>query len=368
MRLLPGLAALLFALPAMGCGKPEALVRLPIPHDPAPQAAVAPASEAPAPEEAAPADAPIDPEAFAHVIVEGARTFVVLHADPDDASWAVGAPELVSDANPIVTRRAVEIAAIPPSHARRAGMPVRLFDAEGVVCEGKLGAISILSRVEPHFGVRQDWQGGEDIDGVITPPATTAQIAEQAWDMSQGGRALVAEVQGARGDCANALFARSSELSAPRPIKARTASPVLVARAIKELRALPAYAEIAAQYKGSGAHAPGTPWENHEGASPTVHVFSGDDETYVFIDVSAGTACSDFEGKLSALWKIEGETNNDAHFAKIYEGSDDFAPAALVQLDPGDAPLWVGTQSILRRGPHGYAVHALVVPFLDCPC
>ncbi len=359
MRLGSALAALLLVLSAVGCSKKEIEPTGPIAREPLPSA--------PLPSKSPTTPAEPDPDSFAHVLVEGGRTFVVLHGAPEEERWARGAPTLVSDKNPVITRREIEPTALPASLVRRSGRPVRLFGAEGVVCEAKLGPLSMIGRVEPEFSVRQQWDG-EDLEGNPVPPATAEQVAEEAWSMAEGSRSVVAELVEVRGDCKNALFARARDLAAPQTFTPRDAPASLAARAIQEMHTLSGYAEIDEMYEDSSVKKPGVPWEKHDGASPSVKVFSGDGATYVWLDAYAGMSCSDFQGKLMALWKLEGGPGKDAHFVKLYEGADDFSPNTLVHLDRDGSPSLLGFQSILRKVPHGFEVRSVAARFLYCPC
>ncbi|MDI1445045.1 hypothetical protein [Polyangium sp. 6x1] len=370
MRLGSALAALLLVVSAVGCSKREALVRIPSVEPTAvaaPAPSPAPAPAAPSPEKAAVMLDDLDPSLFAHVLVENGKTYVVLDANPDVDRWAQGAPLLVSDDFPVITRREIAPATLPASLVRRIGTPVRLYGSKGVVCEGKLGPLSLLGRVEPDYGVRQQWKG-EDYDGTPIPPAKPEQIAEEAWGMAEGGRSLVAELGDVEGDCKDAMFARDRELPQARPFTVKDAPIALATRAAAEMRDLAGYAEIDESYQNAGIQTPGVAWEHHNGASPTVKVFSGDGATYVWLDADAGEVCSEFRGKLTALWKLEGGPAKDARFVKLYEGADDFLPSTLVHLDRDGSPSLLGYQSVLRKSASGFAIRSVAVPYFLCPC
>ncbi|MDI1478077.1 hypothetical protein [Polyangium sp. y55x31] len=366
MRLGSALAALLLVVSAAGCSKREAAVKIPS-IQPSVVTSPAPAPAAPAPEKAPAMPGDIDPSLFSHVLVENGKTYVVLHANPDVDRWAQGAPILVSDDFPVVARREIEPSALPASLLRRTGASVRLYGPKGAVCEGKLGPISLISRVEPEYNVRQQWKG-EDFDGTPIPPAKPEQIADEAWSMAEGGRSLVAELGDVQGDCKDAMFARDRDLPEARPFTVKDAPTTLATRAAAEMRNLAGYTEIDETYQFSGIQTPGVPWEHHNGATPTVKVFSGDGATYVWLDADAGEVCSEFRGKLTALWKLEGGAGKDARFVKLYEGADDFVPTTLVHLDRDASPSLLGYQSVLRKGPSGFAIRSVVVPYFLCPC
>lgn len=366
MRLGSALAALLLVVSAVGCSKREALVKIPS-VEPSAVVSPAPAPSAPAPEKVPGMPDEIDPSLFAHVLVEHGKTYVILDASPDVDRWAQGAPTLVSDEYPVITRREIVPTTLPASLVRRIGTPVRVYGPQGAVCEGKLGPISLISRVEPEYNVRQQWKG-EDYDGTPIPPANAEQIAEEAWSMAEGGRSLVAELGDVQGDCKDAMFARDRDLPQARPFTVKDAPVALATRAAAEMRNLAGYAEIDEIYQGSSIQTPDVPWEQHNGATPTVKVFSGEGATYVWLDADAGEVCSEFRGKLTALWKLEGGSAKDAAFMKLYEGADDFLPSTLVHLDRDRSPSLLGHQSVLRKGPNGFAVRSVSVPYFLCPC
>jgi len=363
----------------VGCSKPETVVRIPVPAElkatPVAPTLAAPAHAEPAAEaqatdtKMAALPEELDPSIFSHVISQNGKIFVVLNYSPEE-SWGAGNPQLISDESPVVTRREIVDANLPGSLARRVGAPMHLFGAKGMVCHGKLGQLAMIGRVEPHFGERTRWQGGEeDENGIAQPPMTADEIAADAWQMSEMGIVLAAELIDVKGDCKSALFARSSALPAPGTFAARRAPSALATRAIEELHALERYAEIDAYYRESSAVVEGQAWEDIGSANTEVKLFQSRSGSYVYVSAYAGEPCSDFEGRLEALWKVEGQ-GKDARFSKIYEGagSDEFAPTALVELDADGSPTLLGVESSLRKHPEGFGVRALHVPFLDCRC
>jgi hypothetical protein len=358
------IAFLALVLGAAGCSKPQTPVQL---HESVgtPAAVVEP-TPAPVDIPSAPTSEP-DPTEFAHVVVEQGTAYVVLSAEPDEAHWAKGAPRLVANASPVVIQRDVDRAALPKSMTRHLGRGMRLAGPSGEVCRGTLGAPTILGRVEPHFGERQRW-GGEEIDGVMTPPWSEERIAEEAWSMSAGGQVLVAELVDASGDCRDALFARALDLPVLATSAARRPSATLSARAKAELRKLPAYGALEEAYRKSTVATPSLRWTETEDAIVDVHEFSTDMATFVWLSASGGQPCSDFSGRIDVLWKVIGTNAKDLRFEVLYAGEAEFSPEMLLQQPGEKNPSFVGRESILRKGPDGYAVDSLHVPFLDCPC
>jgi len=188
----------------VGCSKPETVVRIPVPAElkatPVAPTLAAPAHAEPAAEaqatdtKMAALPEELDPSIFSHVISQNGKIFVVLNYSPEE-SWGAGNPQLISDESPVVTRREIVDANLPGSLARRVGAPMHLFGAKGMVCHGKLGQLAMIGRVEPHFGERTRWQGGEeDENGIAQPPMTADEIAADAWQMSEMGIVLAAEL------------------------------------------------------------------------------------------------------------------------------------------------------------------------------
>jgi hypothetical protein len=371
MRLALGIPTLALGLALSGCSRPEPLLRIPSPVDihaeapapPAPEEARAPINV----DKPIPNDDDVDPAAFAHVLVEDGRAFVVLHAHPDAERWSTGKPVLVSDGSPVVTRREVDYAALPKHLLRTQGLAVSLFGGSGLVCHGSIGRLAMFGRVEPHFGVRDVWSGN-DGDTAGTPMAPE-QIADEAWNMSEGGSMLVAELDNVRGDCKDATFARSSALASPKAAKGFAAPPSIQALAVDAIHELDQYLEIEAMYFESSSAKPGARWENEDGARPSVTLFTTRKSAYVWLGAYAGSPCSEFEGRIGALWKIEGQVGKNATLRLLYVGDGEFAPSTLLELDTEGAPTLLGDQAALRKGRNGtFDVRSLAVPFLDCPC
>jgi hypothetical protein len=353
------------ALVAIGCSKPQTPVQL---HQPANANTVA--AETPM----APVDKPepvlgqIDPAEFAHVVNDRGTTLVVLSSSPDHEHWAKGRPGLVSKESPVAARRDVDATLLPKAMTRLEGRAMRLVGDAGEVCHGTLGAPFLLSRVEPHFGERQRWDGEEDENGVKGPALADERVAEIAWDMAGDSKLLVAELVETNGSCDDARFARAADLPAMTTTAARRPSAGLTAQAMVALKKLPAYDEIEQRYRTSSVATPSTLWIESQNADVSMHEFSTGKATYLWVSALAGEACSDFDGRMAVLWKVSGTNAKKLEFEVIYEGGADFTPHMLLQL-PGDtAPSLLGRESLLRKDAKVYEVEDLHVPFLDCPC
>jgi hypothetical protein len=359
--------AALFALAIVvtGCSKPQTPVQL---HEPTITKVVAVATPTPSVDKPEPVVGPIDPAEFAHVVSAGGATLVVLSSSPDHARWAKGAPSIVSKDNPVVARREVDPTLLPKALTRLAGRAMRLVGDSGEVCRGTLGAPFLLSRVEPHFGERQQWEGEEDENGVKGPPLSDERVAEIAWDMVSDGKLLVAELVETNGACQDAQFARAADLPALATTAARRPSAAVTAQALVALRKLPAYDAIEQRYHSSSQTQPSTSWIESQNADVSMHEFSTGKATYLWVSAFGGEACSDFDGRMTVLWKVSGTNAKTLEFEVVHEGESDFSPHMLVQF-PGDAaPSFIGRESLLRKDAKVYEVEDLHVPFLDCPC
>jgi len=127
----------------------------------------------------------LDVEAFRRFafVVDGE---VVVSLNPDDG-WASGPPVREkqgrgADRILLRMRRPVDVAKLPPTLARLAGMPIRLLNSAGERCQAKLGAFLLRGRAIS--------------DGVETSDDS------EAWGMS--AHLLVAKVDGDRYACAGA--------------------------------------------------------------------------------------------------------------------------------------------------------------------
>lgn len=359
-------ALLALALVAVGCSKPQTPVQL---HELAPEKTAL--TEAPVlvpdkPEISATGQ--LDPAEFAHVVRQGSTTFVVLSAAPESERWAKGAPSLVAKESPVVARRDVDELLLPKVMTRLVGRTMRVVGTSGEVCRGTVGAPFLMSRVEPHFGERQRWEGEEDDNGNKTPAFSDERVAEIAWDMVSDGKLLVAELVGTTGDCQDARFARAADLPGLTTISARQPAATLAMQALAALRKLPAYEAIEKAYRESSQAKPSVAWTESQNADVDMHEFSTGKATYVWLSASAGETCSEFSGRMNVLWKVSGTNAKKYEFEVIYEGEAEFSPEMLVQLPGDNAPSLLGRESMLRRDTKGYEVEELHVPYLDCPC
>ncbi len=297
----------------------------------------------------------------------GDRRFVMLAAAPDDGSWATGDATLVSRATQdVVTRRAVRVEALPEALRALDGVAIRTYHAEGAGCEATLGARAILGRVDVHFGVEQMWQG-EQPDGTHGAPASDAQVASDAWAQSEGGYALVAELDGSCGD--GALWARVAAMpEAPRFVES-DAPAVMMRAALARVRALPAWTALQRDYRANGGTS--TAWDSHASSSlPQVHVWQVEGSPRRFVVVQMRTAvggCAEFSGALTVVF----EANAAGALTLRSDGTNpgSFEPTAATDLDGDGVPEFLTEHGYVRTvGTVFREVSAWVVPSHDCDC
>jgi hypothetical protein len=163
-------------------------------------------------------------------------------------------------------------------------------------------------------------------------------------------------------------------LTAPAIAAAEPAPAELGERAFTELRKLPAYVALQAQFKAAEPEAEGA-WEDHD-ARRGAWVLSLPRHTpLVFVSIEAGTRCSKWSGALSALWA---DTGSALTLLATPQGLDDhrLTPEAVVDLDgQGNASVLLGpdgrfaARALLGKRGTSYAYGVLsAVPFFVQPC
>lgn len=310
---------------------------------------------------------------FAHVLHEGGPRIVLAQSAADE--WATGAATLVSKAYPVVARRAVNTKTkdLPAELVAAQGRRVTLFKAGSVVCEAKIVGLSILALVEPHFGLRGEWEGaGEEGKTPLTDP----EIADEAWELAgTEGRFVVADLEPAPGaSCEGATWARDP-MAAPEAVaRASVPSASLHRRALAAFRALPAYGELQRSYRDSDPQTKGA-WE--EAADIDLNVsemkLGAGAGTWVWVSAHTTGGCGDFYAQLSALFELrQGPFGPElvARFAS--QESPESAPEAA--LDGGNEAdgrveiLFPGARLHAPSASAGYVLEKLHVPSFDCPC
>ncbi len=301
------------------------------------------------------------------VITEGegqAEARYVILASAEDG-WAEGAAELVSPGEVVVSRRAARASALPEALRGLATQRIRFYGGEGATCEATLGPLSVLSRVDVHFGVSQRWQG-EDPAGTRHAPFTPAEVAAEAFDM--GAQVLVARVDG---DCgARALWGQLASLPAVPSFTSRTAPAPLAAAVLQRFRALPSWRAAEAAYRQDGNAVRGRSWDMHDGAAPTVTLWQGPNNGRRFAVVSASTmvgGCAEFSASMTVVFEVTGAANlvlqSDATTPSYVN------PVGAADLDGDGRPEFITDNGLFRRQGTTYRPQELHgVPNNDCPC
>jgi hypothetical protein len=287
---------------------------------------------------------------------------LVLEDEAKD-EWATGAPSTVSLGDPVVTRRAVDATKLPPDLAAWAGKKVELFGASGSACEGTVSTLFLAGRVVPHFGTMNYWSGTGDSAGEPKPPADV--VAREAWDISRGGRLLVAEVKTASGDCKGALWGRASAPAKPVLTAGVPADATTAALALAELRKTKAWAATQADYLAQKEPQDPEKWDAFE-SKPVARVFAHPSgTTLVTLSIVSGTGCDNFGATLSGAWELK----NGALTALKDASGDELVPLSAGDVD-GDGKLeLVVPEGLLRlKGAKYETANKLQVPFLDCGC
>jgi ketosteroid isomerase-like protein len=299
------------------------------------------------------------PEQLALVILDGGPQ-VVLDVAPDPA-WAEGAPELLADAEPFPTRRAVTASKLPANLSAWTGKRVRLYGDAGPVCTATLASPALLGRVMPHFGEVARWHGHAD-DGA--PALSKAQIAVNAWDLAGGaapnGLMLTAAITEPEGDCKTALWAQLASEPERKVTKAEWATPERAQQVLAALRKLPAYKEIQATREPAQR---GKPWDL-EGKTQVLIMQQPSGKPLAFIAAITNEGCGGFQGDLAAVFELEGDK---PRLAGRPMSAPLRMPVALIDVGAGKPEILL--PEALLRGETGYdQLDALVIPFLDCGC
>lgn len=298
---------------------------------------------------------------FSLALVAGGRTFLVVAPDAIE-EWGSGEPALVSNEGPVVTRRAIDAAKLPPDLGAWRGRKVELFGKERGSCEGTVANLALLGRVYPHFGTRARWF---DEAGAEGPKPSPLEVAREAWDMSGGesSRALVAEVTVTKGECKGALWGRASVddkpvLAAPTPADGKVR-----ALALDALRQTKAWKEIQARYEGEKGASDPKRWDEFD-ARVDALVFTLPSKVIVTLAVRAGPGCAQFGATLGAAWKLEG-----GRLEALREAEEE-PPEALSAGDvDGDGEVDVVLrEGLLKSRGRRLEPYRLKVKSLDCDC
>ena len=297
---------------------------------------------------AAPAAAPGE---FFFVIDEG-----VILSEFTSSNAARGPLELKPSATVYVVRSAVDETRLDEKDLYMKGRTVRLNDRPE--CTARIGALSLVVRVDPHFGTRQRWEGIEQNDaGELVETGHEVpdeQIAREVWEM--GSPVLVGALEGVPGDC-GAVFARDAALPAPVVVAADVEANSAVQREV--LREVE---------KGIAAFAP-LDGEDATNESIDIHRIRGK-HPLVIARYSRGEGCSDWVSA-TFIWSLIGvEAKSRLKLLNDPKSSVDLMVGMGLDLDgDGYFELLSSDGTRLVRPADGYA-HVEEVPLteLDCQC
>lgn len=252
--------------------------------------------------------------------------------------------------------RVVKDSALEPSVR---GLKTKKFQLEGG-CLATVSEFRAITRVVPHFGERERWNGaiqGEDKKG---QPMTNAQIA-RAVD-ALGKAQLFAKLSG----CGEGRFAWVS--GAQQPVAAQLLEdPALSERALAAFGRLPSVLSRQKEFMKQAQHAEGKWWEEGTEVAIFKHPTSGQ----VLISVLANLR-EDCGGWSASEWAIFEAKGKALKRVPVTHGPPDRVQDAL-DID-GDGRLELlgesdyGTDSIVYWPNANELGTSLQYAYLDCPC
>ncbi len=314
---------------------------------------------------------PLARQHFAFVIHQNNAPYVVLHLKPKNG-WSEGKLELLSSGASASVRQPAIVSALPEDLRGWAGAEVDVHGSAGRVCGGKVNSLYLLSRVEPHFGTVQYWDGHAG-----DPPAPQDKIASEAWDLGRGGRLLVGHVEvSGTGDCAAGFWARAAGQPEPLIARSTSADPLLVRAALQRFRKLRGHAAVQKAYMEEVPTPRKQWWDGFQDAAPEVTVFqdAAGAPGWIAIGARAGDGCGEFMGEYWALWRVRParDPKKPPALALLTDEADPgryFQPRLAVDLDRDGKMEFIGVNGLLQSaGPILRESESVEVPNLDCPC
>ncbi len=260
----------------------------------------------------------------------------------------------------------IEVGALHEATRAWLGRTVTVYAKDGAHCAGTVTRFEVRVKAEPHFGMRQAWDG----EGGV-PKASPAQIAQEIWGIARDDERFVVGVLDHECHGVWAVTRASTFTPASAP------SAALRARALTAFKTLPAYHELQLRFAQESASSQ-TPWETVDGALSVVELRTSADASLVVVAARGGVGCGGFNGNLSAIWKTDGaDSGAKLSLRVVFKDSADRLEinGALDQNGDGTPELLAGPDvfadeiSVLRLGASGYERNALFATSVwDCGC
>ena len=260
------------------------------------------------------------------------------------------------DSDMYTVSRDVQAADLDPGLASWQGRKVRLDDG----CVAQVAGFRALTRVVPHFGERQRWNGISFGDEEQVKPLSPAQVAREAYKL--GTPALFAKLTG----CSDGRYARL-ERSPPPLAAVGIEDSGLEARALAAFSKLPSVLEQQKQYLEETPGAQDNWWDGNSQVAVYKHPTSG--QVLVSVLAAIRDGCSDFSASEWVLFERQGKALKRLTPAQtppqtidaVLDVDGDGRLEFLVTPDRGtDIELvWPASEV---QGP------ALRYVYLDCPC
>lgn len=276
------------------------------------------------------------PEAFeldmAPVLSDGGLRVVL--RDRVEPGWLAGSPKMTDDEGvTVVTRR---LSAEGRAEVGLAiGARLRLYRADGSSCLARVNDVLAVARLD--VGDALDPDGG----------------ATSAWEAAGESRVVAGELEPIEGRCAEALWARSDSLPAPRLAEKSAASADLRRTAERALRMRPEYRELT---DGAGDE------------QIDVSMLTDGSETLV-VTTFVAEGCAGPSPALVGLWRLAGDR-------LVFVGAEEMVTDILAATDAdGDGRMELLASedmlgvAVLRRSTGQYFVEQQAsVPVLGCRC
>ena len=214
-------------------------------------------------------------------------------------------------------RQGVRLAEVGSRARGLIGQRVQLYDGAWPVCTARIARLAL------HVTFHRPWGStvlGGDPEQDLTAPA--AAFARAAWHHDLARPMLVAELDGARGDCTAASWARSLRLPPAATAPVQSAPAAWQRKATSLFRQLPAWRAVQADFRGATLSGRRTPrWDGY-GSGIRVTLVRGRGETWVHAVATAGEGCGEFWGSLQALWRVTGDLSHPRRAQFELRGAD----------------------------------------------